>query len=132
MPRERSQLKDRLYDLHARLCKAMASEKRLEILDNLKDGEMRVDELAESLNTSKANVSQHLAVLREVGVVCSRRQQRFVYYRVWDRRILQACALIRQVMLDRLRQEESRHREIVEFLEQENAGDSETQADDNS
>jgi len=116
--KDTAELKQRLYGFHARLCRAMASEKRLEILDELKEGERRVDDLASALGTSKANTSQHLSVLREAGIVCSRREKRFVYYRICDRRILEACALIRGVMLDQLRREETAHRAILELIGQ--------------
>ncbi len=115
---ERSrELKDRLYELHAQLCRAMASEKRLEILDTLKCGERRVDVLAEIIGSTKANTSQHLGVLKAAGIVCSRKEGRSVYYSICDSRIAEACGLIRAVMLDRLRRRESSLREIVDFAE---------------
>ena len=113
-PRE---LKDRLYELHAELCRAMASEKRLEILDTLKRGERCVDDLADIIGTTKANTSQHLGVLRATGIVCGRREGRSVYYSICDPRIAEACGLIRDVMLDRLRRRESSLREIVDYAE---------------
>ena len=112
------EMKDRLYELHAQLCRAMASERRLEILDNLKRGEKCVDQLSKSIGSTKANTSQHLSVLKEAGIICGRKDGRYVYYSICDSRIARACGLIREVMLDRLRKQESSLREIVDFAEQ--------------
>ncbi|MFQ5825086.1 MAG: ArsR family transcriptional regulator, partial [bacterium] len=55
----------RIYELHADICKTLASAKRLEILNALRYKEMTVGELTESVGALKANISQHLAVMRQ-------------------------------------------------------------------
>lgn len=91
-----------VYELHADVCKAMSSPKRLEIIALLSEQERNVDDLAERMGVSKANVSQHLALLRDRGVVASRREGLHVYYRISNPKIIQACALMREVMFDKL------------------------------
>jgi ArsR family transcriptional regulator len=53
-----------LFELQSEVCKTLASPKRLEILNALKESEKTVSELVEILGVPKANVSQHLAVMR--------------------------------------------------------------------
>ena len=92
-----------LYEMQAQLCKTLANPKRLEILDVLKrDGEITVNALAELLEIPKANTSQHLAVLRQSGVVNTRRDGINVYYSLRSERISEACALTRQILVERL------------------------------
>lgn len=91
-----------IYELHADVCKAMSSPKRLEIISLLGEEERNVDDLAERMGASKANVSQHLALLRAKGVVASRREGLHVYYRIANPKIIQACALMREVMFEKL------------------------------
>ncbi|MDP2689948.1 MAG: metalloregulator ArsR/SmtB family transcription factor, partial [Deltaproteobacteria bacterium] len=54
-----------IFELQAEICKTLANPKRLEIISALKDGELSVGDLVERLGITKANVSQHLAVLRQ-------------------------------------------------------------------
>jgi len=93
----------KLYEMQAELCKTLSNPKRLEILDILKSaGEITVNALAESLEIPKANTSQHLAVLRQSGVVNSRRDGVNVFYSLHSARISEACALTRQILVERL------------------------------
>jgi len=93
----------RLYEMQAELCKTLANPKRLEILDILKDlDELSVNQLAEKLEIPKANTSQHLAVLRQAGVVATRKEGINVYYRLRSSRISDACSLTRQILLERI------------------------------
>ncbi|NPV81525.1 MAG: winged helix-turn-helix transcriptional regulator [Firmicutes bacterium] len=91
-----------LAELHAGVCKALASPRRIQIINLLREGEMHVDELASRMGASKGNVSQHLAILREKGVVTSRKEGLNVFYRIANPKIIQACDLMREVMLERL------------------------------
>ena len=66
----------------ARLLKALANEKRLLILCMLAEGERSVGELNTALDLSQSALSQHLAVLREEGLVDTRREAQTIYYSV--------------------------------------------------
>jgi len=93
----------KLFELQAELCKTLANPKRLEILEILKEhAEISVNELSELLEIPKANTSQHLAVLRQAGVVATRKDGINVYYSLRSPRISEACALTRQILLERL------------------------------
>ena len=96
------QQEDLLYEAHAAVCKVMASPWRLRIVEALGDGERTVSQLVEQLGITKSNVSQHLAIMREKGVVEFRRQGGFVFYRLSNPKVLTACRLMREVLLERL------------------------------
>ena len=87
-----------LFERQARICRAFAHRARLQILDRLGHGELGVSDLQEALGISKANISQHLAVLKSVGVVSTRREGKQVYCSLAMPEVKQACHLIRKVL----------------------------------
>ena len=91
-----------LHELHARVCKAIADPKRLLILNELRDRELSVGDLCESLDLSQSNVSQHLAILRERGVVTARREGTTIYYTLRSQKVVQAVDLLREFMAESL------------------------------
>jgi len=95
-----------VFNMHAEVCKTLANPKRLEIIYALKEGELSVGELVKRLGISKANVSQHLAVLRQRRVVTARREGVNIYYRISNPKIVKACALMREVLVEQLTEEE--------------------------
>lgn len=96
-------MEKKLYEMQAELCKTLSNPKRLEILDILKEEkEISVNQLAERLSIPKANTSQHLAVLRQAGVVKTRKDGINVYYSLKSHKISEACALTRQILLEKL------------------------------
>ncbi len=94
-----------LHELHARLCKAIADPKRLLIITELRSGPMTVGELALSLDISQSNTSQHLAVLRERGVVDSMKDGLNVYYELSGTKVVEAIDLLREFMAEQLGQQ---------------------------
>lgn len=72
--------KEALFDEFARVAKALSSGRRAEIVDVLANGERSVESLAQELELTIANASQHLQVLRRAGLVKGRREGTFVYY----------------------------------------------------
>ncbi|MBI4053401.1 MAG: winged helix-turn-helix transcriptional regulator [Candidatus Diapherotrites archaeon] len=91
-----------LFGLHAELCKTLADPKRLEILSLLSEGEKTVSELEGLMKIRQANLSQHLAVLRQRNVVVARKHGTTVSYKVANRKMIKACNLIRAVLLEQL------------------------------
>ena len=96
----------KIFEMHAEICKVFTSPKRLEIISLLRDGEKTVNELAEQVNVLQANISQHLTVLRQNNVVTTRREGANVYYKIANPKILQACDLMRDVLLEQLAENE--------------------------
>ena len=72
--------KEALFDEFARVAKALSSGRRAEIIDVLANGERSVESLAQELDLTVANVSQHLQVLRRAGLATGRRDGTFIYY----------------------------------------------------
>ncbi len=95
---------DQLYDLQADICKIFANAKRLEIINTLKDGECSTGELIDKIGLSKANLSQHMGVLKSKGVVVTRREGINIFYRIANPKIVQACRLMREVLLEQFRE----------------------------
>jgi ArsR family transcriptional regulator len=91
-----------IYKLHASICNTLANPKRLEIIDKLRTRELSVTALAEALEISQANLSQHLALMRQRGIVTTRREGLNVFYKLSNPKIIQACDLMRQVLLEHL------------------------------
>ena len=89
-----------VYRMHAELCKALANEHRQAILHAIGEGEKCVSDLAAEIGISVHNVSQHLRVLKERGLVTSRKEAQTVYYRVTNQKFIQACALIREALVE--------------------------------
>jgi DNA-binding transcriptional ArsR family regulator len=99
-----------VYRMHAELCKALANEHRQAILHAIGDGEKCVGDLAAEIGISVHNVSQHLRVLKERRLVVSRKDGQTVYYRITNMKFIEACALIRQALVEQhLAQGESLH-----------------------
>jgi DNA-binding transcriptional ArsR family regulator len=77
-------MEDELTALQARICKVLAHPKRLQIVYALRAGERSVGELAKELQLPYANLSQHLRILLEIGLVEVRHHGRYSYYRLAD------------------------------------------------
>ena len=106
MPGHR-EFKDQLYAQFARIGHALASPKRIELLDLLGQGEKTVETLAEQLATPVKNTSAHLRALRQANLVETRREGTYVYYRLPDDdvyRLLQALEALGHGRLAEVRQ----------------------------
>jgi DNA-binding transcriptional ArsR family regulator len=90
-----------VYRKNAELYKVMANAKRLEILNCIVDKEATVNELSKMLGTRKSNTSQHLAYLRYVGLVTTRRQGKNVFYKITDPRIVEPCKIFNDLRASR-------------------------------
>lgn len=77
--------------------KAMSHPLRLKIMCVLGASEMSVQDIVEQVGTTQSNISQHLAILREKEVLCTRKDANRVYYRIADPRTLKLIALLREV-----------------------------------
>ena len=84
-------LPDDLVELIARRFRAIGEPMRIRLLDRLRDGEATVSELSDALGASQQNVSKHLAVLADVGVLGRRKEGNHVHYRIVDEGVLTLC-----------------------------------------
>jgi len=81
----------------AQLLKALGNEQRLHILCNLLEGPLSVGELNQRLELSQSALSQHLALLRESGLVDTRREAQTIYYSLPDGPVIRVMALLQDV-----------------------------------
>ena len=96
------EFKDRLFEQFARIGKALASPKRLEILDLLAQGERTVEEIARETAMPVANASQHLQVLKGARLVESRREGLYAYYRLAGEEVFEVWRAVRGLGESRL------------------------------
>ena len=94
--------KDRLYEQFARVAKAVASPKRIELLDVLAQGERTVEVLAEAAALGVTNASAHLQVLRRAGLVETRKEATKVHYRLASDDVAVFVAGLRDLARSRL------------------------------
>ena len=93
---------DDIDDLQAGIMRTLAHPSRLRIIHRLAGGPVEVGRIAADLGISQPNASQHLAVMRAVGIVDAERAGREVRYRLSDPGIVAACELMRGVLGRRL------------------------------
>lgn len=91
-----------IYELHAEVCKTLANPKRIEIINLLRSGEKSVASLLETTDLLKANLSQHLSIMRQKGIIHARKVGLNVFYRIANPKIVKACDLMREVLFEQL------------------------------
>lgn len=84
-------LPDELVELIARRFRVLGEPMRIKLLDRLREGDASVNELSEALDASQQNVSKHLTVLAEAGILGRRKQGTHVYYRIIDEGVFALC-----------------------------------------
>ena len=90
-----------IFKLHSNLLKAISHPKRLEIIQLLREQELCVNEILEMLGLPQANLSQHLKVLRNAGVVNTRKEGKQIYYKLAHTKFVKASDLLREVLIKR-------------------------------
>jgi ArsR family transcriptional regulator len=89
-----------IFKLQADICKIFSNDKRLEIINLLKDKEMSNGEIMRETGLGKVNISQHMNVLKSKGVIVSRREGQQLFYKIANPKIIQACTLMREVLVE--------------------------------
>ncbi len=98
-------MEDRIYSYHAEMCKVLSHPKRLELINVLRDQEVSVGELCQRLEVTPANLSQHLAMMRERHILVSRKEGNVVYYRIANPKLLQAFDMLREILFEQIRED---------------------------
>ncbi len=83
-----------MYEVYANIYKVLSNGKRLEILSCIKDRERSVDDIAKEVGIRKANLSQHLSILRLNKLVTHRRDGQKIFYKCIDPGIVEPCKII--------------------------------------
>ena len=97
-----SSLQTEVLQLHAEICGGLADPTRISILYVLSDGSRSVTEICDALNRTQPSISRHLKILRERGMVTSKRHGTIVQYELADQRLVEALDLLRAVLRDGL------------------------------
>ncbi len=93
----KSPLPKATYERNANIYKLLANSKRLEVLNLLKTRELSVEQMLGTLKLPKANLSQHLALLRHARLVTVRRSGLNAYYKIADPKIVEPCRILHQL-----------------------------------
>src|SRR4030066_1248717 len=104
-----------IFLLHANICKTLANPRRLEIIAALRDDELTPTQISRRIHISKANLSQHMKILIENGVVLSKKVCLNVFYKLSDERITKACDLMREVLIKNLEQNKNILKDIKNY-----------------
>lgn len=99
---KRSSFKNELFAQFARVGKALGNPSRLELLEFIAQGENTVEQLAVRAGLSVANASQHLRLLRDAGLLATRKDGQFVYYRLTGDDVIQLLCALRIVASNQL------------------------------
>ena len=103
LPASRREIDAEIFEMQARICKAFANCTRLRLLDCLGKRDWGAAELQMQLGITKANLSQHVAILKAAGIVGSRRAGKKIYFSLLMPEARSACRLIRDVLRAQLR-----------------------------
>ncbi|MEE4166094.1 MAG: metalloregulator ArsR/SmtB family transcription factor [Desulfocapsaceae bacterium] len=93
----KNDIKDEQIEAIAKLLKSMSHPIRLKILCLLQEKEMSVGDIRDQVETTNANVSQHLNILRSHGIIDFRKDANFIYNRITDQRILELIQKMRHL-----------------------------------
>ncbi len=96
-----------LFRLHAEVCKTLSNPKRLEILTFLREEELSAGEIVSKMQIPKANVSQHLALMRNAGILETRREGVNIFYRISNPKVMMAYDLMCEVLIEHHQQQDS-------------------------
>ncbi len=107
---------EEIHQLHAELCQALADPKRILILYALSEHSLTVGELTELLGIRQSNVSQHLAVLRDRGLVSAERDGTSIHYSLTYPKVVGALDLLRGVLKEKLADTRTRADRLMETV----------------
>ena len=105
-----------VYEMQAELYSALSSPIRLQILDLLSNGKTTSTVLLELLEIPKANLSQHISVLKESGIIQSEKKGKFQYLSLTIPKIKDACTLVRTVLIEKMALEERKNSQLIREL----------------
>ncbi len=111
-PAPETEADSRIFELQADICQTLANPKRLQIISLLKKGELSVGDMVKAMGIAKANLSQHLSSMRQKGILIARRQGTSIYYRLASPKITEACAAMREVLMNLLEGQETLSKSI--------------------
>ncbi len=98
-------MEDQIYQYHAEMCQVFSHPKRLEVINVLRAGEMTVTELAQKVELTIGNLSQHLSMMKERHILLSRKEGNMVYYRIANPKLMRCFDMMREMLFEQIRQD---------------------------
>lgn len=95
-----------VFEVQAGICQCLANPRRLEILHILRDTELSATEIAGKAGISNANASQHLSIMRNKGLLKSRREGVSIRYSLANPKVMTACDIMREVLFEHLNEKQ--------------------------
>lgn len=96
---------EKIFEIQAGLCRAMGNPLRMEIVHLLRSGPLNVTEIASSVGQHQSTVSRNLTILRNAGIVTTRREGSNILYQVANPKLVEVCDLMRAVLEEQSAQE---------------------------
>lgn len=97
----------KIFELHADVCKALGLPLRIEVIDLLQDKEQGFADILKVTGGLKSNLSQHLSVMTQKGIIKTRRDGQSSYFSLSSKKVAQACRLMREVLIDNLKEQQN-------------------------
>lgn len=107
------QKEKQIYTLHAEVCKALAHPLRIEVVDILQKGELCFSEILGETGGLKSNLSQHLSVMVNNGILNVRKDSRCNYYSLFSPKVAKACSLMREVLIESIEKKQELHKQLL-------------------
>jgi ArsR family transcriptional regulator len=93
---------EKIFEIQAELCRAMGNPLRMEIMHLLRAGPMNVNDIASATHTHQTSISRNLAILRNAGIVITRRDGTNIIYQVANPKIMSVCDMMREVLSEHM------------------------------
>ena len=106
-------MENKVYMMHAEMCKVFTSPVRLKILDLLRDGKKPVSELVQLTGLNQSNVSQHLQIMKDKGILRIEKKGNYVFYSIANPKISEAFGMMKEIMMDQLAESEKLYKTIT-------------------
>ena len=103
----------KIYAMHAEMCKVFTNPVRVEILSLLGDGRKSVNALVDLTGYNQPNISQHLAIMKEKGIVTAEKVANNVFYSLSNPKISEAFNIMREILYDQIVRNERLAKELI-------------------
>ncbi len=92
----------KIFEIQAELCRAMGNPLRMEIMHLLRNRPMSINDIASATQQHQVTISRHLAILRNAGIVVTRRERTNILNQVANPKIMEVCDLMREVLIEQI------------------------------
>lgn len=105
---------EKIFEIQAGLCRAMGNPLRMEIMHLLRNGPLNVGDIASATHSHQATISRNLTILRNAGVVTTRRNGNNILYQVANPKLMSVCDLMREALMEQI----GKQSQLIDFHEE--------------